>query len=416
MLRGGKGGVDTAVQPTPGEVAAMYGAQRFLPLAGLAGVLVLATVLGPIEAPAQNLVVGPFRILPSVAVTEEFDDNVDLTPNNEDSDFITIISPGIIIELPARRYSLRVGYRADIERYAERTDLDTVNHTALVDGRVSFPWGLTVTLSNTFLDAFEFPGFPLPEVTRRVERYENLLMLTAEYRITERIASALRYSWLLVDYLDDPEFEQQSRQEHQIGFTVSYRIFPKTSVLGEYDYQIIRYDETPINDSDSNKFRVGLLGDLTAKTSVTFKVGAEIKDYDTGEDWTGPIFELAAVWKYRDPSQLRIFASRSNVESLSEGENFYVSTFGGVEARHYLNPRLFFSVTGLIGANDYPEPVTVGAEERLDYIYEVRALIHYQFRRWLSAELAYAFLVRDSNFNVNDYTNNRVSVGLRFSY
>lgn len=398
----------------------MYGAQRFLPLAGLAGWLILATVSGPTEAHAQNLEVGPFRILPSLDLTGEYNDNVDLEPSDKKSDFITTISPGIVIELPARRYALRLGYRADILRYAERSELDTVNHSAAFNGRIAFPWGLAVTLSDGFTRAFDFPGFPVPEITRRVERNENVLKLNTEYTIGERISLGLTYGWLLIDYLDDPEFEQLDRQEHQVGLIVFYRILPKTSLLGEYDYQVIRYDVETDRDSNSNKFKVGIRGDLTAKTSVTLKLGAEIKDYEdpAQDDWTGPIAEVEALWKYRAPSELRIFGGRANVESVSEGANFYVATYGGVEVRHHLTSRLILGVSGLIGVNDYPDPVTVGTktDERLDFFYQFNASLRYQFRRWLSAQIGYAYLRRDSNFGEFEYTNNRVTVSLRLTY
>jgi hypothetical protein len=72
------------------------------------------------------------------------------------------------------------------------------------------------------------------------------------------------------------------------------------------------------------------------------------------------IAEANVIWKYREPSQVRIFGGRANIESLFEGTNYYVSTYVGAEARHFLSERLVLRVRSLGGVNDYPEDVTVG--------------------------------------------------------
>ena len=49
------------------------------------------------------------------------------------------------------------------------------------------------------------------------------------------------------------------------------------------------------------------------------------------------IAEANVIWKYREPSQVRIFGGRANIESLFEGTNYYVSTYVGAEVRHFLS-------------------------------------------------------------------------------
>ncbi len=115
----------------------------------------------------------PARPLPPAPVARaslEYDDNILLTPDNEIDDLIWHITPGITIELPSRRYAVRLGYQADILRYMDNTDLDTVHHLALADARVDFAFGLGLRLTDRFLITDDFSGFPVPELTERVER------------------------------------------------------------------------------------------------------------------------------------------------------------------------------------------------------------------------------------------------------
>ncbi len=370
-----------------------------------------------------NIQAGPFRVHPFLELSGEWNDNIVLAPRDETKDFIWIISPGIFVDLPARQYSLRLAYRADILRYKDEDQLNTTHHTLQGEARVNFTGGLSLSASDEFKRTTEFTGFPVPELTERIDRNQNLLKAGAEYTVRERIGLALDYSHFWVDYRDEPIFDELDRMDQQIGVTLFFRVLPKTSILGEYDYQWIRYDQDAVardRDSNSNKFKVGLKGDLTEKTTLIGKVGYEFKNYDNParDDWRGLIVELEAIYKYQEPSQLRLFGARANFESTFEGNNFFVATYGGVEVRHQLRPRLLLVLTGLIGSNDYPESTTVGTEtkERLDRFYQVSAALRYQIRQWLAVEGAYDHLVRDSNFADFDYTNNRVRTTVSLTF
>jgi hypothetical protein len=386
--------------------------------------LVLVAILGLAgPAGAQGIQLGPFRLLPTLGLSLEYDDNILLTPEDEIDDLIWHITPGITIELPSRRYAIRLGYEADILRYMDNTDLDTVHHQALADARVDFVFGLGLRLTDRFLITDDFAGFPVPELTQLVERWENTLDAGGEYVLRERFALDANFRWFMVDYQDDPEFDQFDRDDYTISGTGFYRVFPKTSVLGELAYNMVRYDIPAValdRDSDAWRFLVGVKGDLTAKTTALIKIGWEWKDYDNNarDDWDGLIAEGNIVWKYREPSEVRLFGGRANVESLEEGRNYYISNYAGIEVRHFIRERLLLRVRGLGGVNDYPTDVTIGAEsaERTDTFFEAGASLRYQMRRWVAFELGYEFLYRDSNFDINDYQANRVKASVLFSY
>ena len=388
-----------------------------------AGLVLLAVTSFAGPAAAQGLQLGPFRVLPSLGFSVEYDDNILLTPDNEIDDVIFHVLPGVVLELPSRRYAIRLGYQADILRYWDNTDLDTVHHSVLADARVNFLFGLGLRLTDRFIITDEFAGFPVPELTERVERYENTLDAGADYTVRERYTLDVNYRWFMVDYQDDPEFDQFDRDDHTITGTLFYRVFPKTSILGELDYTLVRYDIPAVaddRDSDAWRFMLGAKGDITAKTSLLIKAGWEWKDYDNPgrEDWDGLVAEGNVIWKYREPSEVRLFGGRANVESLFEGSNYYVSSYGGAEVRHFLSERLILRVRGLGGLNEYPEDITVGTTtgEREDTFFEAGVALKYQMRRWLAFELGYNFLNLDSNFDEFDYTDNRIKASILLSY
>ena len=386
-------------------------------LAGLA-LLGLSGFAGP--AAAQGLQLGPLRLLPTLELAMEYDDNILLTKDDKLDDLIWHIMPGIAIELPSRRYAIRLGYQADILRYTDNTDLDTVHHLALADARVDSTIGLGFRLTNRFLITDDFAGVPVPELTVREERWENTLDVGAAYTLRERFTFDVNYRWFMVDYKDDPEFNEFDRDDHTITGTLFYRVLPKTSVLGEVDYNIVRYDIPAVaadRDSDAWRFKVGVKGDVTAKTTLLFKVGWEWRDYDNPgrEDWDGLILEGNAIWKYREPSEVRLFAGRMNVESLVEGTNYYITNYVGIEVRHHLRERLILRVHGLGGVNDYPTDPTTNTE-RTDTFFEAGVSLRYQMRRWVAFELGYNYLILDSNESQFDYADNRIRASVLLSY
>jgi hypothetical protein len=386
---------------------------------GIALLLIMG-LAGPAAAQG-NIQLGPFRILTSLELSGEYDDNILLTNTDKIQDFIWVISPGILIELPGNHYTARIGYRADILEYTDNTDLNTVHHNALVDGQYNFPWNLSLRLSDRFIITDDFAGFPVPELTQLVERTENTLDAGANYTLRERYSFDANFRWFLVDY-DAPE-ENLNRQDYTGTGTFFYRFLPKTSVLGELDYVVVRYDDAAsaaVRDSEGWRFWLGLKGDVTAKTTLLVKAGWEWKNYDSPlvKDWDGLIVEGNIIWKYREPSEVRVFGGRANVESTFEGQLYYVSNYAGVEVRHFLSERLVLRVRGLGGVNDYPEDSTVGTKtaQREDVFFEAGVSLKYQMKKWLAFEIGYNYLDLNSNFNEFSYTDNRIKASVILTY
>ena len=116
--------------------------------------------------------------------------------------------------------------------------------------------GLWLRLTDRFLITDESAGFRSPSRPSASIGWENILDAGADYTVRERYTFDVNYRWFLVDYKDDPEFDQLDRDDHTIAGTFFYRIFPKTSVLGEVQYNLVRYDEPAVAaDRDSDAAR-----------------------------------------------------------------------------------------------------------------------------------------------------------------
>ncbi|HEX2500900.1 MAG TPA: outer membrane beta-barrel protein, partial [Methylomirabilota bacterium] len=135
-------------------------------------ILAASVLLAPGLASGQSaLEWGPFRLIPTLGLTETFTDNVVLAPpGQEESDFITTIGLGLALKLRGTNYGGNLGGRVDILRYAENTDLDTTRYTAFADGRWELFGRLNLTLVEEFKRTDEFVG-TVPEFTELVDHY-----------------------------------------------------------------------------------------------------------------------------------------------------------------------------------------------------------------------------------------------------
>lgn len=68
-----------------------------------------------------------FKIIPSLALREEYNDNIFFTTDNETRSFITTISPGLELRERSEPMDLGLTARVDVLRYTDESALDTAN-------------------------------------------------------------------------------------------------------------------------------------------------------------------------------------------------------------------------------------------------------------------------------------------------
>ena len=61
-----------------------------------------------------------FEVTPTITVSETYDDNIFLTKTNKVSDYITVVTPGISMNLLQEHTSLQLRYAPSFYRYPER--------------------------------------------------------------------------------------------------------------------------------------------------------------------------------------------------------------------------------------------------------------------------------------------------------
>lgn len=92
----------------------------------------------------------PWRWTSSVTLSERYDDNLLLVPENEASDFVTILAPQLRVSSSSGEVPRYIQYRAQVERYTRSGELNTVKHFAELEWTARITKAATLTLTDHF--------------------------------------------------------------------------------------------------------------------------------------------------------------------------------------------------------------------------------------------------------------------------
>jgi len=162
----------------------------------------------------------PLTILPSVTISEEYNDNVNLSNANRRSDFITGITPAINVILESSTYRLAAGYNFTAEMYARDP-----NRNAAFD-RQNFDlntlWRPNEQLTLTLVDSF-------------------LLSTNTNLISPEGVSTGRDRAW-----------------SNSLSGGLAYRLDPLTTFRTGASYTVQRYQAETLEDSDVYRANVAL--------------------------------------------------------------------------------------------------------------------------------------------------------------
>jgi hypothetical protein len=391
-------------------------------------------------------------LTPRISVSEEYDSNVDLTPNNEESDWITLISPGISLDLESPETMLTFDYEAGFSFYQDDSSRDSTRHQVLAEWEQELSQHLTFYLSDRFLrseDPIEIDEARIEDIRRQRATYyrntgETSLayafgaedMITAGYRnhyYDDR--SNLdqdsegnegffdldkwfgpRFGMGLTSLYNRSEFEEvDDFEQYGAGLTLTYRWVPARSVYMRYDLLDHDYEKPP-TDSERNDFQVhkGVLGmsiGLGPHTEFSAEGGYYLQDYDNRGKNDGVMYN-ATFHTQVQRSSVRLEAGGGYDQDYYSSENLgsseYHEILGSMDYLLTEDLRVFGS--GNYRWEDFTEV------DRTDKVWHATAGLSLSFWRWLSLSLQGIYTERDSDDPSEEFRDNRVMLRLTGAY
>ena len=188
-------------------------------------------------AVASSVYGAEFTAVPSVAVSEEYTDNVFDSSTNRMSDFITHALPGLVMSYKAPAFNGDISYLFDYRNYARKSRGDEIAHALSAKGQ------LIAVKDLLFLDVTDDFHRVSLDITRDVTR-ESLFFSQSDRNVvsaapylmlrpTDRMQVKVGYRFIDTRYFDSPAID---KTDHIGSLDASYELMKHFSLTASYSY------------------------------------------------------------------------------------------------------------------------------------------------------------------------------------
>jgi len=370
------------------------------------------TLLGLLGPPAQR---GPVTVMPSIAVSEEYNDNVNSDNQNRQSDFITEISPTITLSVYRPSYQLNAGYSFSAALFAKgtRPNEPFESQNLVGSGLFQLTRGLTLTAADSF--AFNRNETNLVAVqgvsTGQQKSWSNTLTPGMAWQMTPANSLALNATYGVLRYLGSGT----GRDSDTYGFlgSLTHTFTPRFSGIVSYGFTYLSLREQ--QDSKTHTPEIGLSYQLTPTLSTKITGGAAVTQIG-GDTFVSPAGAASLV---------QVFSFGSASLNYNQGVGV-AGGFGGSNDTQSVSATLTLSrlLRGLlvVVGPAYSRSESLSSQQRGQVDVWAASLglgATYQIARFVSVFGGYTFLYQrtgGSSSRQVDVDQNRVKFGLQFGY
>ncbi len=364
----------------------------------------------------------PFTI--SAHVRQEYDDNVYTQSVDKQESWKSQIIPTFIFNMPFDRTLVSARYTFGLSYFWDRPG-DDIDYSHEFVGRVAhtFTERFDIDIRDRFVYAYE-PDLRSPSTTRFVDGNYiiNDFSAFARFQWLPRFGNTLEYNNRIIDYDSGDISTFEDRMEHTFNLENRWQVLPTSVAVLAYRFNLVEYDQLP-KSSQSHFLMGGVDHKMSDSWVVSARGGAEMRNFDEGDDALAPYFSLSTSYSYAPNSSASLFYSHSL--SLTDVGLYTAQTADtlGLNVYHALTPDFGLRLASAFTWGDYDADHTIdqelGQAEAIDFsefsMY-LDAALSYSITRHISAELGYIFSHMDSDLPGRDYDRNRYYIGLRGTY
>lgn len=353
-------------------------------------------------------------LLLNAGITAEYDDNV-LRKNNAVSDNSLSIAPKAQYLTNFGKHLFYAKYKGDYAAYNHNSDLNHDDHDLGLFARFDHNLKINTEFGFSYKDKIEQPGTNNSS-TEFFNQFNDTTKANAKAKFFYGSNSSIGQLVFGLDYGQNRYTNnlQSYRDVDKASFSTTfyYRIAPKTRLLFQASanqYSYVERTQFPKQSSVDTFLLAGIEWDITAKTSGTFKVGYQGKDYDEAvyNDFSGLSYMLDMTWKPNTYSKIKIAASRMTRESSQLFTSAFVSNSYSINAEHKITPRTQLKAKYALDSDDI-----FGARDRTDKRHELVFGVDHSLLTWLNISMDYRHTQRTSDLALYEYKANIIGLSL----
>ncbi len=308
---------------------------------------------------------GGFIILPRVEVGQAYNDNIFAVDDDEEDDFITVVSPQVDIESDWNNHELNFSTGAESGFYWDNDDENYLDWFALVDGRLDVMRETNLFGGLGWRRIHEDRGSPDDvdgEEPTEIDRSSaNLGAFRGLGRISTRVNALVdRLDYHDVDAAGGGQIDQDDRDrtQYELRGRVGYEYLTDTNAFIELRGRMREYDELEGGfDRDSQGFAVLVGTDLNFTGKVTGEVfaGYQSTSYDDDEldSISSPAAGGSVLWNVTDLTSIRGFVEGSIEETTQADASGYQALRAGGSVEHELRRNILLGAAVTVGRDDY---------------------------------------------------------------
>jgi hypothetical protein len=350
-------------------------------------IVLLFLVAAPTVVMGQEL-----KLTPSLAVQEEYNDNIFLASGNSVDDFITTLTPALDLSSRTERRDTDLSGGVNWLKYARHSESDAVDYFVngtggfRIDERLAISVGGSIT-QNSRPDQLD----PVTGLSINSENRTQNCQAGGSYMATEKSKISLNYSFIQQDYSLSSLL---GNRLHQASAALSYTLAPQTSLDTALTFN---RELTDISKVDNYYATLGLSYKFKELWRLTMNAGgiysnsdlmvAGVYDISNGDwGWVGNLSFIYSGEKLNGtisfnrnvyPAAGLTGSTESTGGSLTLGGKFTYELSGSIDFGYYWNK-----------SNQEQFSVLPINEKTL----QLTCLLHYDFNKDLALEANYHYL------------------------
>lgn len=429
------------------------------------GLNILTLLVAMLISPFWNFESQAAQVLftPELTLSESYSDNIFLTNQDEESDYITAAGVILTLDILGRTAGLQLSYNPTYNAHANYSELDYWRHSGRMVAWNDFGPNTRLQVTDDYLEtedpldqtnAFQIEDVVQgPTITADNNRRGRLKYRTnlAEARLThnftarDNVYAAVQHqlreevdpppsatvddytSWQPMlgfeywfvqhwgvsfdGYYSNRDYvDQNDRQEYRGTMRLSYAVTNQLNGFVQYRHTYLDYDQEIDNDYTIYEPSAGITYNFKQTAHITIGCSYYYQDFDnTDRNQEGTFLdsEIYKRWAFRSSyidltgsSGLRI----DDTGTEDRGLNIYYQA--RLDLGHDFTRRFSGNLYGSYMYNEYPD---MDPELQTSTITS-GAGIRYQALQWLFFSLNYSYRTFQSDIELDEYTENRVTL------
>ncbi len=395
----------------------------------------------------------PARVVTSLTVEGEYNDNVFERQQDRDGDFLMRITPGVALNLVSPRAFLNLGYSTSATLYYQFHELnDVTGHRLAAAAGVRPSRDLSIGVTDSFVRSNEIgERLGLTQPAGRETFTRNSVTPQVEYTFSRELSTVLRYNNTTVfneAVNQDDSYINSARGNlrytygpgrfFEAGYEQTWAKFSISPDFTGYEYDatlthafdrlttvtlastyFIEDRRGGASDRVLSRTTLGVVHRLTPRLTGSLSAGVGIFDDKGREEDVRPDVRFSLAWAspfFSATASYDFFFDQTFSEAENVGTTLTHRT--GITLRYLFTPELLGRVGATYSRVELLESTSVAGsvEGRVDDVVSANTDMSYRLLRWLFLTVGYNLFKRESNQPGFDLLINRFRISLTTEY